>query len=155
MRSVRLQRTIPAPPATVYRAWLDPELLRRWAAPVGWEAVRVEVDERVGGNYRCRHVDGDGREVGGFDSEILELVPDERIVLRWQFVGPDRRPLADASSRLTITLRPVPPDSCELTLIHDRLSPGVTDATRCGWMGTMVRLERAVRAASAEPPDTA
>lgn len=42
--------------------------------------------------------------MGGFDSEILELVPDERIVLRWQFVGPDRSPLAEPSSRLTITL---------------------------------------------------
>jgi uncharacterized protein YndB with AHSA1/START domain len=143
--SVRIQRTIPASPATVYRAWLDPELLRRWAAPVGWEAVHVEVDERVGGHYRCRHVDAQGLEVGGFDCEILDLVPNERIVLRWQFLGLDRRPLAEASTRLTITLRPVPPDSCELTLIHDRLSPGVTDAIRRGWTGTMVRLEQAVR----------
>jgi uncharacterized protein YndB with AHSA1/START domain len=148
--SVTLQRTIPASPATVYRAWLEPEVLRRWAAPVGYDAVRVEVDERVGGHYRCWHVDADGQPFGGFDSEILELVPDERIVLRWQFVGPDRRPLADKSSRLTITLRPVPPDACELTLVHDRLDdlerrlPGMTDATRRGWSGTLVRLERTV-----------
>jgi uncharacterized protein YndB with AHSA1/START domain len=152
--SVKLQRTIPASPATVYRAWLDPELLVQWAAPVGWEAVRVEVDERVGGHYRCRHVDAQGRNAGGFDCEILELVPDERIVLRWQFVGPDRRPLADPSSRLTITLRPAPPDACELTLVHDRLDglertvPGMTDATRRGWSGTLVRLEQTVRADS-------
>ena len=148
MSSIKLKRTIPAPPATVYRAWLDPELLARWAAPVGWEAVRVEVDERVGGHYRCRHVDGEGRNVGGFDSEILELVPDERIVLRWRFLGPDHRPLADTSSRLTITLRPVPPDACELTLVHDQLDPGVADATREGWSGTLNRLERTVRADS-------
>lgn len=81
-------------------------------------------------------------------------MPDERIVLRWQFVGPDRRPLADASSRLAIALRPVPPDACALTLVHDRLDdlerrlPGMTDATRRGWSGTMIRLERAVRAGS-------
>jgi uncharacterized protein YndB with AHSA1/START domain len=142
--SVKLQRTIPASPATVYRAWLDPELLARWAAPVGWDAVHVEVDERVGGHYRCVHVDGQGEAVGGFDCEILELVPDERIVLRWDFVGPDRRPLADASSRLTIALRPVPPEACELTLIHDRLSPDVTDATHSGWSGAIMRLEGAV-----------
>ncbi len=148
MTSVKLQRTIPAPPATVYRAWLDPELIRRWAAPVGWEAVRVEVDERVGGHYRCGHVDAEGRAVGGFDCEILELVQDERIVLRWQFVSPDARPLAEASSRLTITLRPVPPNSCELTLVHDRLSPDVTDSTRLGWSGTMTRLEQVISGGS-------
>jgi uncharacterized protein YndB with AHSA1/START domain len=152
--SVELQRTIPASPARVYRAWLDPELLLRWAAPVEYEAVRVEVDERVGGHYRCWHVDAQGWDVGGYDCEILELVPDERIVLRWQFVGPDRSPLADASSRLTIALRPVPPDACELTLVHDRLDglerrlPGMTDATRRGWSGTMIRLERVLRAGS-------
>jgi hypothetical protein len=75
-------------------------------------------------------------------------VPDERIVLRWDFVGPDRRPLAEASSRLTITLRPAPPDGCELTLVHDRLAPDMTDATRNGWSGTIIRLERTVRAGS-------
>ena len=154
MTSVELHRTIPAPPARVYRAWLDPELLVQWAAPVEYDAARVEVDERVGGHYRCWHVDAQGQDVGGFDCEILELVPDERIVLRWQFVGPDRRPLAEASSCLTIALRPVPPDACELSLVHDRVDglerqlPGMTDAIRRGWSGTLIRLERAVRADS-------
>jgi uncharacterized protein YndB with AHSA1/START domain len=152
--SVKLQRTIPASPARVYRAWLDPDVLLRWAAPVEYDAARVEVDERVGGHYRCWHVDAQGRDVGGFDCEILTLEPDERIVLRWQFVGPDRRPLADESSRLTISLRPVPPDACELTLVHDRLDglerslPGMTDATRRGWSGTLSRLEQTVSAGS-------
>ena len=154
MTSVELQRTIPAPPARVYRAWLDPELLVQWAAPVEYDAVRVEVDERVGGHYRCWHVDAQGQDVGGFDCEILELVPDERIVLRWNFVGPERRPLAEATSRLTIALRPVPPDACELSLIHDRVDgleralPGMTDAIHRGWSGTLVRLEQTVRQGS-------
>jgi len=34
--AVRLQRTIPAPPERVYRAWLDPELMRRWFAPAAF-----------------------------------------------------------------------------------------------------------------------
>jgi uncharacterized protein YndB with AHSA1/START domain len=154
MTSVRLQRILPAPPAEVYRAWLDPELLLRWSAPVEYDAVRVEVEDRVGGHYRCWHVDAEGRDVGGYDCTILELVPDERIVLQWQFVGPDRTADSDASSRLTITLRPVAPDACELTLVHDRLdglersSPGFTDAVRGGWTGTMARLDAAIRARS-------
>jgi uncharacterized protein YndB with AHSA1/START domain len=152
MTSVELRRTFAASPAAVYRAWLDPTVLARWAAPVGWGIARVEVDERVGGHYRCWHVDPEGRDAGGFECEIVELVPGERIVLRWDFVGPDRRPLADASSRLTITLGPVEPDACELTLVHDRLDglerqmPGMTDATRGGWSGTLGRLEGVVGA---------
>ena len=53
--AVRLQRAIPAPPERVYRAWLEPDLIRRWLAPGGVEVARVEVDERAGGPYRIWH----------------------------------------------------------------------------------------------------
>jgi len=50
--TVRLQRTIPAPPHAVYRAWLDPDLVRQWMAPGDrYEVERVDIDERVGGRY--------------------------------------------------------------------------------------------------------
>lgn len=70
MTSVTLKRILPAPSSDVYRAWLAPEILVRWAAPIEYDAARVEVDERVGGHYRCWHVDADGRDVGGFECEI-------------------------------------------------------------------------------------
>lgn len=89
--AVSLERMIPAPPARVYRAWLDPGLLVRWMAPGSCTLTRAEVDERVGGHYRIWHADPAGTEVGGFDCELAELVPDQRIVFRWGFVGPQRR----------------------------------------------------------------
>jgi hypothetical protein len=64
MTAVRLQRTIPAPPAEVYRPCLDPALLRRCPAPAGLEVTRAEVDERVGGRCRIWHA-GPGGDVGG------------------------------------------------------------------------------------------
>ena len=64
--AVRLERTIPATPHRVYRAWLEPELLRRWMAPGGLEVTRAEVDERPGGHYRIWQADA-GTEIGGFD----------------------------------------------------------------------------------------
>src|ERR1700737_377930 len=99
---VRMHRTIPAPPERVYRAWLEPELLRRWLTP-GLAVTRVEVDERVGGHWRIWQGDADG-EVGGFECELLELVPAQRIVLRWGFVGPERLAGPAFDSLLTITL---------------------------------------------------
>jgi uncharacterized protein YndB with AHSA1/START domain len=50
--AVRLERTIPASPAQVYRAWLDPELLTRWMAPGTYAIIRAEVDDRSGGTGR-------------------------------------------------------------------------------------------------------
>lgn len=86
---VKLQRTISAPPHEVYRAWLDPTLLQQWMAPGRFEARRAEVEARVGGQLRIWHAES-GYDVGGFECEILELVPDERLVFRWGFVGPKR-----------------------------------------------------------------
>jgi uncharacterized protein YndB with AHSA1/START domain len=137
-RAVRLERTIPAPPHRVYRAWLEPELLRRWLAPAGYTTTRVEVDERVGGHHRTWHDDGDGA-AGGFDCELLELVPDRRLVFRWRFVGPDRIADPTHDSRLTITLAEAPGGATALTLLHERLAavdaarPGMAEGARRGW----------------------
>jgi uncharacterized protein YndB with AHSA1/START domain len=138
MTLVRLQRTIPAPPDRVYRAWLEPDLMRRWFAPAGLEVTRAEVDERVGGHYRVWQASADG-DVGGFECELLELVPGERIVLRWRFVGPDRLDGPAYDSLLTVTLREAPGGETELTLVHERLEalqlerPDVADHVQRGW----------------------
>ena len=135
---VRLQRTIPAPPSRVYRAWLEPDLLRRWLAPSGLEVTRAEVDERVGGHLRIWQAGPDG-DAGGFDSDLLELVPGERIVFRWRFVGPDRVADPAHDSLLTITLREAPGGATELTLVHERLDalraamPYVAENVGPGW----------------------
>ena len=120
MTAVRIERVIPAPPARVYRAWLDPATLAHWSAPVGFEVARHEVDERVGGYYRCWHVDAQGRELGGYDAEILELVPNERIVLRWRFVGPGRAFDEGTESQLTITLAPTAEGAARPALLAQR-----------------------------------
>ena len=137
--TVRLQRTFAATPDRVYRAWLDPELLRRWLAPAALSVRDVEVDERVGGHHRTWQLDADGANVGGFDSTLVELVPNERIVFEWRFVGPDR--VADPShdSRLTILLEPAPGGTTSLTLVHERLealaeaNPEIAENVGLGW----------------------
>jgi len=149
---VRLERTISATPRTVYRAWLEPDLLRRWLAPGGLEVTHAEVDERVGGRLRIWQSDqrrpagpaqvpahDSGSDAGGFDCELVELVPDERIVFRWGFVGPDPRAGPAYDSLLTITLRAAPGGGTALTLVHERLDelaaalPDVAANVGPGW----------------------
>jgi uncharacterized protein YndB with AHSA1/START domain len=147
MTAVRLQRTIPAPPDRVYRAWLDPDLLARWMAPGALDVTRAEVDERVGGHFRIWHASADG-DVGGFEAELLELVPGERIVFRWGFVGPDRLAGPTYDSLLTITLREAPDGGTALTLVHERLDelaaalPDVADNVGRGWELALDKLEQ-------------
>ena len=147
---VRLERTIPAPPDRVYRAWLEPEVVQQWMAPVGMSVGRAEVDARVGGHLRVWQMSADGEDLGGFDCEVLELVPDERIVFGWRFVGPDRTFDPAHDSRLTITLREAPGNATVLTLVHERLEglaaamPYVAENVEPGWRGTLDRLAAAV-----------
>jgi uncharacterized protein YndB with AHSA1/START domain len=137
--AVHLERTIPAPPSQVYRAWLDPRLLARWMAPgASCTVTRAEVDERVGGHYRIWHANA-GSDVGGFDCEIAELVPGQRIVFRWGFAGPDRRDGPVFDSVLTVMLREAPGGATALTLVHERLDdlaaalPQVAAKVESGW----------------------
>ena len=64
--------------------------MARWTAPGPFAVTRIEVDERVGGRFRVWH-GADGTEAGGFEAEIVELVPDRQIAFRWGFVGPGPR----------------------------------------------------------------
>lgn len=143
--AVRIERTLPAPPHQVYRAWLSPELIRRWMAP-GYQVTRAEVDERVGGRYQVWHADA-GVPVGGFEAEILELVPDQRIAWRWGFAGPDREGGPVYDSRLTVTLRDAPGGGTVLTLVHERFDdlaaalPQVAEKVGSGWDGVLAKLD--------------
>jgi uncharacterized protein YndB with AHSA1/START domain len=149
---VRLERTISAPPHRVYRAWLEPDLLRSWLAPGGLEVTRVEIDERVGGHYRIWQADS-GSDAGGFDCEVLELVPDQRIVFRWGFVGPERSDGPAYDSLLTITLREAPGGGTALTLVHERLEalaaamPQVAENVGPGWELVLEKLSATIGAA--------
>jgi uncharacterized protein YndB with AHSA1/START domain len=144
--AVRLKRIIAAPPQEVYRAWLEPEMLRRWLAPGGLELTRAEVEQRVGGRYRIWQADAEGGDVGGFECELLELLPPRRIVFRWGFVGPDRLDGPAYDSLLTITFDEGPAGGTALTLTHERLDalqaamPHVAERVGAGWEDVLARL---------------
>jgi uncharacterized protein YndB with AHSA1/START domain len=54
------RRAFRAPATLVFRAWTEPEHLRHWRVPHGFELVVCEVDLRVGGGYRFVHRAPDG-----------------------------------------------------------------------------------------------
>ena len=148
---VRLERTIAASPGRVYRAWIDPALLARWMAPGPFDLTRAEVDERIGGHYRIWHADAaSGAAMGGFEAEIIELVPAQRVVFRWGFVGPERSDGPVYDSRLTVTFAPAPGGATLLTLVHERLGalaaarPEAAANVGAGWADVLDKLSAAL-----------
>lgn len=130
MTRIEVSRIVDATPAEAYRAFLDPDKLRRWFCPDDFEVADVVVEERVGGRHRTEIRSAEyGRHA--FEAEIFELVPDERIVLSWRFVDLDGARESE-ESLVTIALRPVGDDRTEVTLTHSRLTGDVGDV-RGGW----------------------
>ncbi|MDF0696426.1 SRPBCC family protein [Rhizobium sp. MC63] len=81
-RELLVTRTFDAPPSTVYRAWSQAELFRRWWVPKsvsGISLVSCEMDVRTGGKYRLEF-GADDSDTMAFYGKYLEVVPNERIV---------------------------------------------------------------------------
>ena len=80
-REVQVTRSFRAPRALVYKAYTEPELVKRWLlGPPAWSMPVCEMDVRVGGRYRWRwRNDADGNEFG-FAGTFREVQPASRLV---------------------------------------------------------------------------
>jgi uncharacterized protein YndB with AHSA1/START domain len=80
-REVKVTRSFRAPGALVYRAYTEPELVRRWLlGPPGWTMPICEMDVRVGGQYRWRWQSEEKGSEFGFSGTFREVQPPSRIV---------------------------------------------------------------------------
>jgi uncharacterized protein YndB with AHSA1/START domain len=80
-REVKVTRSFKAPRELVFRAFTEPDLLRRWMlGPPGWSMPVCEMDLRVGGRYRWGwRSDTDGAQFG-FSGTFREVDPPSRLV---------------------------------------------------------------------------
>jgi uncharacterized protein YndB with AHSA1/START domain len=76
---IKIEREFDAPAHLVYRAYTEPELVRRWWTAKRGEMTVVDIDLRVGGGWRFVMESPDGFEVA-FHGEYREIVPGERLV---------------------------------------------------------------------------
>ena len=95
---ILITREFDARRALVWRAWTEPELLRRWWAGQHGGMALVEVDLRVGGSWRYVMEARGGHEVA-FHGEFREIVPEERIVTTEVYEG---APPTDAGDVLNV-----------------------------------------------------
>jgi uncharacterized protein YndB with AHSA1/START domain len=87
-----LERTVDAPIDLVWKAYTDPEQLKKWFAPRPYEISEIELDLRPGGIFRIRMTGPDGFDTGhGVPGCVLEVAERERLV--WtSALGPGYRP---------------------------------------------------------------
>jgi uncharacterized protein YndB with AHSA1/START domain len=88
-----LERELPLPPAAVWRAWTEPELLKRWFCPLPWQTVEADIDLQPGGAFGTVMQGPDGTRMAGSGCFLVVDAP-HRLV--WtSALGPGYTPQAD------------------------------------------------------------
>ena len=79
-----ITREFDAPRERVWKAWTDPEIVKRWWGPEGFTAPSIKIDLRVGGKYifAMQGPPGSQLEEVGYNAGVFkEIVPNEKLVL--------------------------------------------------------------------------
>lgn len=82
---VDISRDFDAPVSAVYRAHVEPDLVKRWLGPNGYDMEIDEWDLRTGGRYRYAHLD-DGAEYR-FNGVFHVARENEFIIQTFEFEG--------------------------------------------------------------------
>jgi uncharacterized protein YndB with AHSA1/START domain len=126
--TVRIARTLDAPPQRVWRALTDPGELTTWFWPPSF-TTSARLDPRPGGAYRVAAATPEMAVSGDY----VEVEPPQRLVFGWQWDGDDD------TSLVTIELVG-DAGLTELRLTHERLPADAVDAHHQGWSDCLDRL---------------
>jgi len=132
-RHVIVKRRFVGTPEELYRAHLDPELMRQWmTGPDGWQVDRCTCEGKPGGKMRIEWSDGRGN---GFylTGEILELEPPRRIVHVERMHLPDPTPdnhiettfTADGDGTLLVARMTLPDAATRKTMLETGMEHGM------------------------------
>jgi uncharacterized protein YndB with AHSA1/START domain len=145
-----VERLLQAPPARIFAAWTDPDVLMRWwAAEPDWTGAEAITDPRVGGRYRLSMQDTAGklRTVVG---EYLEVEPPRRLVYTWRW-EPHGEDGLHEDDRLhvqptIVAVNFVPEGSATRVILEQRgfVDRAARDSHDDGWNGCLDNLERRV-----------
>ncbi|MDB5526691.1 MAG: hypothetical protein JWM58_4454 [Rhizobium sp.] len=85
-RELVLVRTFDAPAAKIYEAWTNPEILKKWFAPLPFTTPEAHLDVRAGGESTITMQDAAGNRYPN-TGVYLELVPNRKIVFTDAFTA--------------------------------------------------------------------
>ena len=133
---LQVSRTVRAPLARVFTAWIEPALLQQWWGPDDVTTHELTLDPNVGGQLLWTLGDTDGSRVT-VRGEVFDVVRNERISFTWMPEGRDW----PHESRVYVDLREH--RGVEIRITHDGL-PDKRAYLRHqeGWTAALGKLER-------------
>lgn len=85
-REIIITRIFNAPREKVWKAWTDPEILKNWLGPKGYEMTIEEFEAKNGGSYRYIHKDQNGNKFA-FRGVFHGLYEPYKAVQTFEFEG--------------------------------------------------------------------
>jgi uncharacterized protein YndB with AHSA1/START domain len=138
--TVRLHRVLSAPPARVYKAFLDPDASAKWLPPNGFTAHVHHMDARVGGSFKMSFTNFSSGNSHSFGGEYLELVPGERLRYTDKFDDPNLPGVME----VTVVLTKVSVGT-DISIVQSGIPDAIpVDACYLGWQESLRGLARLV-----------
>lgn len=149
-----IERIFNAPRELVWKAWTDPEMLKKWWGPKEFSCPFASIDLRVGGKFLHCMQSPDGPEIWAkgiwSTGEFREIVEPEKLVMTDSFAdeqgnvvpsthyGMEGVPL---EMLLTVTLEALDGNRTRMILVHEGLPQGEhTDGANVGWNESLDKL---------------
>ncbi len=143
-RTVRVVRSLAAAPATVFAAWLDPAIARRWLFATATEPlVDADIDPQVHGTFRFVF-----RRAGRLCEQrgvYVEVAPPWRLAFTLQADAAHPSP-----TRVAVDIAPRRP-GCTLTVTHEGIARVALRALRERWIGMLYGLDATLADGNAPP----
>jgi uncharacterized protein YndB with AHSA1/START domain len=138
--TVRFHRVLRAPPARIYKAFLDPDAMVKWLPPHGFTAKVHQMDAKVGGKHRMSFTNFTTGNSHSFGGEYLELVPNEKLRYTDKFDDPN----LPGTMEVTVTLKKVSVGT-EVNIVQAGI-PDLIPVEACylGWQESLMLLGQLV-----------
>ena len=138
--TLTFHRVLKAPPARVYKAFLDPAAQAKWLPPAGYTCTVHHLDAKVGGTFKMSFTEFDSGNGHSFGGTYKELKPSERIVYTDRFDDPN----LPGEIEVTVALKQV---SCgtDMSITQEGV-PDVIPQEMCnlGWQDSLKQLAQFV-----------
>ena len=150
-----IERIFDAPVELVWKAWTEPEHMKRWFGPHGYTCPVVEIDLRVGGkNLNCMR-SSEGQDIWSTGT-YKEIVPMKRLVITDSFADENGNPVPAThygmpempmEMLISVDFEDLG-GRTKMTLRHEGLPAGdMREGAGQGWSQSFDKLEESLRAA--------
>ena len=140
--AIHVRHTFAAPRESVFRAWTDPQVLKRWWCPPGWAPGEMAIDLRVGGAYRIGMRRLRSHSAVYVQGRFVEVDCPKRLVYTWRWQNAfEHMP----ETQVTVLFTEAASGGTEVVLKHENL-PAIPVCLRHwnGWKAAWPRMEAAL-----------